>query len=135
CQVSGAPQLTSGGATKPLHLLQRVQPGDTVKCGAGAAATIVLFGNGARYKIGAGGHGVVSATGVTGAQALGGLSGPSNRVAQALGGSRSGAFMARPAAQQHGPLMAATAVPNRGWMLDSDHHFQWDPIPGAATYI
>lgn len=129
--VAGKAEVNSGGATKPLHLLQRLNAGDKVICGPGGAATIVLFGNGNRYQIAAGKSGVVQESNVTGAQALGGLSGPSGRVARALGGSRSGAVMARPAQQQH----QAMPLNGPGWMVEGEAHFQWDAIPGAATYL
>ena len=133
-QVKGSPQIKAGAAWKPLRLLQRLQAGDTVRCGTGAEAVIVLFGYGHRYKIAAGQEGTVRATAVAGATAMGGLSGPSTRVAMALGGSRSGAFMARPAVRQHGPLSVQTPEPMRGWMPEGERRFQWDAIPNAAQY-
>lgn len=130
CQVKGSAQVRSGAAAwKPLRLLQRVAPGDTVRCGAGAEAVIVLFDSGARYKIAAGHQGVVGAKSVAGAAPLGGLSGPSGRVAKALGGSRSGAFMARPALS-HKRLMPDSP----GWLAEGERHFAWQALPNAAAY-
>ena len=44
-------------------------------------------------------------------------------------GSRIDAFIARPA-QSHQRLTPQST----GWMLEGERHFEWAPIPGAATY-
>lgn len=61
---------------------------------------------------------------------MAGLSGPSSRVAKALGGSRAGAFMAR-GMQKHGKLLRTAP----DWMAEGEQNFQWEPIAGAAIYV
>lgn len=127
--ISGQPTVNG----KPLRLLQRLDAGAKVHCGPGSDAVIVLFGNGSRYEVGAGQTGTVQEGGVPGAKAMAGLSGPSSRVAKALGGSRAGALLAR-GEQRYGKMQTVpTAAPD--WMMEGDRHFQWDEIPGVATYV
>ena len=130
-QLSGKPEVraATGGAWKPLRLLQRLEPGDTLRCPAGSEAVVVLFDNGKRFKVGGGGQGVVEAANVKGAAALAGLRGPSIRVAKALSGASSNAFLARPA-QSHQRLTKKST----GWLREGERRFVWDSAPGAAAY-
>lgn len=129
CHLQGTPQVRSAGAWGPLRLLQRLSPGDVVRCGAGAQAVLVLFANSQRYRIDAGKQATVSATTVTGAQKLGGLGGASGRIAQNLGNTRVGAYLARPA-QSHQRLTPDFP----GYMEEGNRNFTWPAIAGAATY-
>lgn len=139
CRVVGKPELVSAnGGRKPLRLLQRVQAGDGIQCGAGEEAIVVMLAGGQRFKV-AGGKATVRANTVEGGSALGGLRGPSARAARALGGTRTGALMMRPAAPSHQKLGRSQAdmrdIRNApGWLSEKDRHFQWQPLEGADAY-
>lgn len=129
CSLRGSPEARSDAGWKPVRLLQKLRPGDSVRCGAGASATIVLFTNGDRYSVDAAQTAVVKENAVTGARALAALRGPSARVAQALQGQRYGAVVSRntPSRQRLDPT-------GPGWMVAGERHFTWLPLPGAASY-
>jgi hypothetical protein len=129
-QVSGSAEVrAAGGAWKPLRVLQRLDAGAQVRCGAGSSVVVVLFENAARYHVGAGSVATVQAGQVNGAQKESAMAGPAIRIAKAMGGSRADAFLARPA-QSHQRLTPQFP----GWMLEGERHFEWTPIAGAATY-
>jgi len=119
----------SGGAWKPLRLLERLDAGAQVRCGPDAEAVIVLFESAERYKVGSGGVATIEPDQVRGALKETALPGPAIRIAKAMGGSRLDAFIARPA-QSHQRLTPQFP----GWMLAEERHFEWAAIPGAATY-
>lgn len=128
CHLVGKPEVRSGGESwRPLRMLQKFEAGDTVRCGTGATAVIVLFKSGERFKVGAGGTGVVQANSVGGAQSLGALQGPSERVARTLSGSRSGAIMARDVTA---PITLTPQAP--GWIVDTERVLEW--TPGKAVH-
>jgi hypothetical protein len=118
-----------GTVWKPLRLLQRLEAGDAVRCEAGGEVVIVCLETAERFKVSPGANAVVEPGKVRGADKVGGLRGPAIRIAKGLGGSRTDAFMARPA-QSHQRL-TPDAV---GWILEGERHFQWASIPGAASY-
>jgi hypothetical protein len=118
-----------GGAWKPLRLMQPLDAGTQVRCGAGAEAVVVLFENAARYKIGPGATATLGPHQVSGAVRDTALPGPAIRIAKAMGGSRLDAFIARPA-QSHQRLTPQFP----GWMAEGERHFDWAAMPGAATY-
>ncbi len=138
CRVVGKPDLvTAGGGRKPLRLLQRVQAGDGIQCGAGEEAIVVMLASGQRFRV-AGGKATVRANTVEGAGALGGLRGPSARAAKALSGSRTGAYMARPAIPAHQKLGRSEAdmanlAQAPGWRTEKERRFQWQSLPNADT--
>jgi len=127
--VAGPVTVVRDGAAAPLHLLGRIQEGDTVRCGPGGMAALVLFGNGARFVVSAGTDGVVHASTVTGAKQLAALGGPSAEEVAVLGNARVGAMMARPA---HSFERLLTNSP--GWLIGTTPHIEWLPIEDAATY-
>jgi len=129
--ISGKAEMRSGaaGAWKPLRLLQRLEPGDSVRCATGGEVVVILFENAARFKIASGGTGVVETTSVKGAQKATGLPAPGIRIAKAMIGSRSDAFVARPA-QSHQRLTPQFP----GWLPEGERQFEWTPINGASTY-
>lgn len=131
CQIKGKPELKSGGSVSPLRLLQRLEAGDVVRCGGGEEAIVVLFANGQRFKVGAGANATVQATALTGAQALAGAGGPSARAAQALGGARLGAVMARPAASHQRLTPTADGIVSPA--ADGSWRLAWTNS-GAAEY-
>jgi hypothetical protein len=129
-QVSGPAEVrAAGSAWKPLRVLERLDTGTQVRCGAGAGVVIVLFETAARYRVGAGGVATVGASQVSGAQKETAMAGPAIRIAKAMGGSRADAFLARPA-QSHQRLTPQFP----GWMPEGERHFEWAPIAGAASY-
>lgn len=129
-QVSGSAEYRSGsGAWKPLRLLQRLEAGDMVRNGPGGEIVVMLLSNTERFKVPAGATATVEAGGVKGASKVAGLRGPAMRVASAMGGSRPGGFMARPA-QSHQRLNPQFP----GWMIAGERRFEWPALPGAATY-
>lgn len=132
CRVTGKPEVKSGGAWKPLKLLQRVEAGDAVRCSAGEEATIVLFGNGNRYLVAAGKQATVEADSLAGAKVLAGAGGPSASAARALGGARVGAVMARPASshQRLMPQSTGSIVVGADGLL----RVAWMPAPDATSY-
>jgi hypothetical protein len=121
--MKGAPQVKVGSAWTRLRLLQRLEPGQVVKAPAGSEASIVVFANGQRYKVAAGQQATVTENGINGGQRLAALGGASARVAQRLGGSRTGAVRGRPP-EAANPLSAQF----KGWMLEGERTFQWDAI-------
>jgi hypothetical protein len=118
-----------GGAWKPLKLLQRLDSGDAVRVPPGSEAVVVLFSNAQRFKVNPGATAVLESDTVKGANKVGNLSGPGMRVAKAMAGSRMDAFLARPA-QSHERLTPQFP----GYLLEGDRHFEWQPVPGAASY-
>jgi len=127
--LTGKPQARVNGAWGSLRLLQKLEPGDQVRCGQGATAVIVLFKNGERFKIGSGATGTVAADKITGAQSAGKLGGPSARVAKSLGGARKGAVMARPGSA---PSSLTPQAP--GWLTEKERTIAWTPVETAASY-
>jgi len=128
CHLSGRPEVRSGGgAWRPLRMLQKFEAGDAVRCSTGATAVIVLFKSGERFKVGAGKTATVQATTVGGAQSMGALHGPSERVAKTLTGARSGAIMARDVTA---PITLTPQAP--GWIIDSERVLEW--TPGKAVH-
>lgn len=130
--VTGKPEYRAKGATAwaPLQLRQKLEPGDAVRCGAGAQATLVLFSTGERFQVSAGKEAVIDAAAISGAQSLGALQGPSARVAKALAGAPTGVVRARPA-PSHRRLQARGPC----WLVEGDRKLQWDPEAGAASYV
>jgi hypothetical protein len=122
-------RLAGGGSWQPLHLMQRLDAGAQVRCGAGAEAVIVLFESAERYKVGSGAAATVGPNQVKGGVRESALPGPAIQIAKAMGGSRLDAFIARPA-QTHERLTPQFP----GWMLEGERQFQWAAIPGAASY-
>ena len=132
CHIKGRPDWKSGNTWRPLRTLQKLESGDAVRCSAGEEAIIVLFGNGKRYRVKAGATAIAGAATLRGATALADASGPSMRVAQALGGARVGAVMARPATshQRLTPQFSGYIVPDEG----DQARLEWTPIAGAREY-
>lgn len=132
CSIKGKPEVKSGDAWRPLRLLQRLEAGDALRCGAGEEAIVVLFGNGQRYQVGAGAQATVAATSLAGAKMLAAAGGPSARAAKALGGARLGAVMARP------PVSHERLTPqSTGWITpgaDGNVKLAWTPLAGAEAY-
>lgn len=130
--LSGKPEFRAKGATAwtPLQLRQKLEPGDAVRCGAGAQATLVLFSTGERFQVPAGKEAQIEVAAVTGAQSLGTLQGPSARVAKALAGAPTGVVRARPA-PSHRRLQARGPC----WLVEGERKVQWDPETGAASYV
>ena len=128
CYLSGSAQVHKASGWGNATMLERLEPGDTLRCSGGAQAVVVIFASGARYRVT--GTGTVGAGGVSGGQALAGLSGPSAQVAQQLGGARTGAFGMR----------GGTEAPKRlyktdpGYWIEGDKSFHWDPVENAASY-
>lgn len=129
--VNGKVEYRAKGASNwmPLQLRQKLEAGDAVRCGAGAQATLVLFSTGERFQVPAGKEAQVEAAGITGAQSLGALQGPSARVAKALAGAPTGVVRARPA-PSHRRLQARGPC----WLVEGERKFQWDAETGAASY-
>ncbi|HEX8551949.1 MAG TPA: hypothetical protein VF681_10395 [Abditibacteriaceae bacterium] len=132
CHIKGKPEVRTGGHWRALKTLQKLEPGDVVRCSGGEEAIVVLFGNGQRFRVGAGRQATVSAAALTGAQSLGGAGNPSSRVARALSGARVGAVMARPAAshQRLTPEFPGWIVPE----AENRVRLDWTAVSGAATY-
>lgn len=114
---------------KPVKLLQRLEPGTQVKVGAGGEAVIVLFGNGARYKVGAGQTATVNANAVAGGQKMADLGGPSAGVVQMLGGSRVGAVVSRV-----GSSLQRLIPDSPGYLETGLPQFIWQPSTGGKSY-
>src|SRR3569833_1521893 len=92
----GKPTFRSGGGSwKPLGVLQRLSPGDQVKCGPGEQAIIMMFTDGIRFKVASGATGTVQPTAVKGASAVGGMGGSTIRGAKAMTGLDTQPFLAR----------------------------------------
>jgi hypothetical protein len=129
--VSGKAEVrpAGGGSWQALRLMQRLDAGAQVRCGAGAEAVIVLFASAERYKVGSGGAATIGPNQVKGGVKETALPGPAIQIAKAMGGSRLDAFIARPA-QSHQRLTPQFP----GWMLEGERQFQWAAIPGAASY-
>lgn len=130
--ASGGAQYKHGSSWQPLTPMTRLAAGDGVRCPAGGQVAIVLFISGKRYKM-AGGTGTIMSNTVIGAQSLGGLSGPSARIAQQLSGARTGAAGAR------GLTSGAQRLENNfpGWILDLNRTFRWNADgsrDGVASY-
>lgn len=130
--LTGKPEVRGEGMTgwRPLQLRQKLEPGDTVRCGPGAQATLVLFATGERFQVLSGKEATITAAAVSGAQSLGTLQGPSARVAKALGGAPTGVVRARPA-PSHRRLQARGPC----WLVEGERTLQWDPETGAAAYV
>lgn len=93
----GKPEFRSGsGPWKPLGVLQRLSPGDTVRCGPGQQAVIMMFTDGVQFKLAANKTGVIEATSVRGADPVGGMGGATIHVAKAMTGLDTQPFLARP---------------------------------------
>jgi hypothetical protein len=121
CHLTGRPEARSGdNGWRPLRMLQKLDAGDAVRCGTGASAVIVLFKSGERFRVAAGGTGVVQANTVGGAQSMGGLKGPSDRVARSLTGARTGMVLSR---RVTAPVTLTPAAP--GWIVDSSRLLEW----------
>jgi len=119
----------SGNNWKTLRLLDRLETGDTVRCGPGAEAVLVLFESAERYTVSAGATAVVEARSVKGASKNSGLRGPAIQIAKTMVGDRPSGFIARPA------LSHKRMTPQfSGWMPEGERHFDWEAIPGAASY-
>jgi len=92
----GKPTFKSGGgAWKPLGVLQRLSPGDVVKCGPGQQAIIMMFTDGIRFKIASGSSGTIEPTSVRGGVSVGDMGGATIRVAKAMTGLDTQPFLAR----------------------------------------
>ena len=130
--LTGKPEFRAkgGSAWTPLQLRQKLEPGDAVRCGPGAQATLVLFSTGERFAVTAGKEAVIDAAAIPGAQSLGTLQGPSARVAKALAGAPTGVVRARPA-PSHRRLQARGPC----WLVEGQRTLQWDPETGAASYV
>lgn len=130
--LNGKPEFRAKGYLiwQPLVLRQKLEPGDAVRCGVGVQATLVLFATGQRFQVPAGKEAIVEAASIRGAQLLGGLTGPSARVAMALAGAPTGVVRARPA-PSHRRLMARGPC----WLVEGERKFQWDPELGASSYV
>lgn len=93
----GKPSYKSGGGPwKPLGVLERLSPGDEVKCGPGEQATIMMFTDGVRYQIASGATGTIEPTAVKGGKSVGDMGGATIRVAKAMTGLDTDSFLARP---------------------------------------
>jgi hypothetical protein len=119
----------AGSAWKTLRLLDRLEVGDNIRCSQGAEAIVVLFDSAERYTVSSGATAVIEAKSVRGASKNSGLRGPAIQVAKTMVGDRPGGFLARPA------LSHQRMTPQfPGWMPEGERHFDWKPIPNAATY-
>jgi hypothetical protein len=127
----GKPMYREGdaGDWKTLGVLQRLSPGDTVKCGPGEQAIVMMFMDGVRFKVDANEVATVAPTTVKGAEALGGAGGATIRVAKAMTGLDSQAFLARPG-QEYERLDPTSP----GIVIDTTTQFQWLPLDDAVTY-
>jgi hypothetical protein len=131
CQVTGKPEYLAGGkeAPKPLHMLQKLEPGDKIRCGAGSSAIVVLFGSGVRFEVGANQTGTIQVAKIDGAKSLGGLSGPSAETVKTLAGSRSGALFSR------APMLSQRLTRTfPGWKVEGDRKIAWEAVEGATSY-
>jgi len=95
----GKPTFKSGGLWKPLGVLQRLSPGDVVKCGPGQQAVIMMFTDGIRFKIASGSSGTIEPTSVRGGVSVGDMGGATIRVAKAMTGLDTQPFLARAVAE------------------------------------
>ena len=134
--IKGAPMVISSKSARRLRLSDRVNSGDKIRCASGSEAVVVLFGNNQRFVIGAGKTGVVGKDGVGGASAQSALSDASGRVAQALSGSKTGAFQGRNvgSGEKAGIVWSHLQDKAPGWMLESDKTFSWAKDINAAQY-
>lgn len=132
CFVKGAPELQKKGtsAWRPVRMLQRVYPGDRIRCAADAELIVVILGTGDRYKIVGGQSATITTERIAGATALGGLSGPSNRVARSLAGARVATFLSRAPGQDS--RLNKTFL---GWVSAEKPVFEWNGVQGAGFYL
>jgi hypothetical protein len=95
-----------------------------------------VFGRGEKYQVPSGKSAEVTKMGVTGAVALGGLKGPSERAAQLLAGSRVGASGSRAYIRGSDStiLLSRPSKDFPGWLGLNERRLQWSEIPGAVTY-
>jgi len=92
----GKPTFKSGGGPwKPLGVLQRLSPGDVVKCAPGQQAVIMMFTDGIRFKVASGTSGTIEPTSVRGGLSVGDMGGATIRVAKAMTGLDTQPFLAR----------------------------------------
>jgi len=92
----GKPTFKSGaGPWKPLGVLQRLSPGDVVKCGPGQQAVIMMFTDGIRFKVASNSTGTIQPTSVRGGVSVGDMGGATIRVAKAMTGLDTQPFLAR----------------------------------------
>jgi hypothetical protein len=122
---------SGGGAWKPLGVLQRLSPGDEVKCAPGQQAVIMMFTDGVRFKVASGKTGTVEPTSVRGAQPVGGAGGATIRVAKAMTGLDTQPFLARPGhsferLETSSPGIVIVGTPSVTWAVTD---------PGTATYV
>jgi hypothetical protein len=139
-RVTGKTELKVGSGWKPIRVLQRFEAGDTVRCGPGASAVVVLFDRGGRYDIGAGATATISANDVAGAKLAKAPSGASSAVAQRLAGARTGAVMARPATNYErlhaqAPAAEAKIPPPHDWLRPDERSFSVNALDSAQTYV
>jgi hypothetical protein len=134
--VKGKPEISvPPKGWEPLRLFRRLQEGAKIRCGAGSETIVVVFGRGERYQVPSGKSAEVTRMGLTGAVALGGLKGPSERAAQLLAGSRVGASGSRAVrGSDSAILLTRPSKVYPGWLNIDERHLQWSEIPGAVTY-
>lgn len=121
-QVNSGAQVKTGGRWSAARLRQMLSAGDQVKAGGSGNVALVMLKTGARYRLSAGQTATIGATTVSGATSIGGLKGPSARVAQSLGGARTGATFAR-APQPPSRLKFAS---EELWISANDRRIAWD---------
>lgn len=138
--LEGKPQAQSGGAWKPLRVLQKLSVGDSVRCGAGDGAVVVLFAGAKRFQIGANATANIGAESVSNAKLLGAARGASARVAASLGGARTGAILFRPAPSYkrlhfQGKTDDVKAPPSRDWLREGERTWEMNAIANATSYV
>lgn len=129
--MTGKPQYKAGGEAswKPLGVLTRLSPGDSVHCGPGQEAVVMMFLDGVRYRVAANSTGTVAPTSVKGAELMAGGGGANIRVAKAMTGLDDSPFLAR-AGLSHQRLDPSSP----GIMTAGTSTFTWLPLEEAANY-
>jgi len=128
--MTGKPQYRASGASwKPLGVLTRLSPGDSVKCGPGQEAVVMMFVNGVRFRVASNSTGTVGPNSVRGAELMAGAGGATIRVAKAMTGLDTDPFLAR-AGLSHQRLDKSSP----GIMTAGTTTFTWPALEDAASY-
>ncbi|MDX1934064.1 MAG: hypothetical protein SFU56_15800 [Capsulimonadales bacterium] len=119
----------SGSEWKPLRLMNRLEAGDSVRCGPDGEVILTVFATAEQCRVAAGTTVTLEAKGVKGAQKVTGLRGAGIQVARNMAGDRPNGFFARPA-QAHQRLLPTYP----GWLTEGERRFTWTPVAKAVSY-